>query len=51
MGSQHLWNWEGDITRYWEWQNLIKDLNAQHIKVMTYCNPCLAPILFLKLTP
>ncbi|WJZ93799.1 hypothetical protein VitviT2T_012710 [Vitis vinifera] len=43
IGSQLWWNWEVDTARYWGWQNLIKDLSAQHIKVMTYCNPCLAP--------
>nr|GMC79330.1 putative alpha-xylosidase 2 [Ipomoea batatas] len=44
IGSQLWWNWETDTTRYYGWQQLIKDLNAQHIKVMTYCNPCLAPM-------
>ncbi|PRQ49788.1 putative alpha-glucosidase [Rosa chinensis] len=43
VGSQLWWNWEVDSTRYMGWQQLIKDLSAQHIKVMTYCNPCLAP--------
>ncbi|XP_050381679.1 uncharacterized protein LOC126798688 isoform X2 [Argentina anserina] len=43
VGSQLWWNWEVDSTRYSGWQHLIKDLSAQHIKVMTYCNPCLAP--------
>ncbi|CAK9184055.1 unnamed protein product [Ilex paraguariensis] len=44
IGSQLWWNWEVDTTRYWGWQQLTKDLSAQHIKVMTYCNPCLAPM-------
>ncbi|KAG6603308.1 hypothetical protein SDJN03_03917, partial [Cucurbita argyrosperma subsp. sororia] len=44
IGSQLWWNWEVDTTRYCGWKQLIKDLDAQHIKVMTYCNPCLAPI-------
>ncbi|XP_010055913.2 sulfoquinovosidase [Eucalyptus grandis] len=43
IGSQLWWNWEVDSTRYWGWRQLIKDLDAQHIRVMTYCNPCLAP--------
>ncbi|KAK4748890.1 hypothetical protein SAY87_015476 [Trapa incisa] len=42
IGSQLWWNWEVDTTRYWGWRKLIQDLDAQHIKVMTYCNPCLA---------
>ncbi|KAK9290377.1 hypothetical protein L1049_008546 [Liquidambar formosana] len=43
IGSQLWWNWEVDRTRYWGWQQLVKELGTQHIKVMTYCNPCLAP--------
>ncbi|KMT15188.1 hypothetical protein BVRB_3g063010 [Beta vulgaris subsp. vulgaris] len=43
VGSQLWWNWEVDTTRYRGWQQLVKDLNNQHIKVMSYCNPCLAP--------
>ncbi|KAI4300889.1 hypothetical protein L6164_034216 [Bauhinia variegata] len=43
IGSQLWWNWEVDADRYWGWKQLIKDLSAEHIKVMTYCNPCLAP--------
>ncbi|WOH06359.1 hypothetical protein DCAR_0625785 [Daucus carota subsp. sativus] len=44
IGSQLWWNWEVDAERYRGWQNLIKDLTSEHIKVMTYCNPCLAPM-------
>ncbi|KDP29251.1 hypothetical protein JCGZ_16640 [Jatropha curcas] len=43
IGSQLWWNWEVDTTRYKGWKQLVKDLGGQHIKVMTYCNPCLAP--------
>ncbi|PON48652.1 Glycoside hydrolase [Trema orientale] len=43
IGSQLWWNWEVDTTRYSGWQELLKDLSTKHIKVMTYCNPCLAP--------
>ncbi|XP_004303593.1 PREDICTED: putative alpha-xylosidase 2 [Fragaria vesca subsp. vesca] len=43
VGSQLWWNWEVDSTRYTGWKQLIKELSAQHIKVMTYCNPCLVP--------
>ncbi|KAE8680509.1 DNA gyrase subunit B [Hibiscus syriacus] len=42
IGSQLWWNWEVDVTRYPEWQQLVKDLGTNYIKVMTYCNPCLA---------
>ncbi|XP_059428283.1 uncharacterized protein LOC132162053 isoform X1 [Corylus avellana] len=43
IGSQLWWNWEVDTERYKGWQQLVQDLSARHIKVMTYCNPCLAP--------
>ncbi|OIW15479.1 hypothetical protein TanjilG_32883 [Lupinus angustifolius] len=43
IGSQLWWNWEVDEQRYLGWKELIKDLRTQNIKVMTYCNPCLAP--------
>ncbi|XP_050228603.2 uncharacterized protein LOC126677843 [Mercurialis annua] len=43
IGSQLWWNWEVDTTRYKGWKQLVHDLAAQHIKTMTYCNPCLAP--------
>ncbi|KAH7511735.1 hypothetical protein FEM48_Zijuj12G0014400 [Ziziphus jujuba var. spinosa] len=43
IGSQLWWNWEVDTITYSGWQQLLKDLSSQHIKVMTYCNPCLAP--------
>ncbi|XP_027349207.1 uncharacterized protein LOC113860869 [Abrus precatorius] len=44
IGSQLWWNWEVDSQRYCGWKELIKDLRTQHIRVMTYCNPCLAPV-------
>ncbi|KAM7271509.1 hypothetical protein ACFE04_030723 [Oxalis oulophora] len=43
IGSQLWWNWEVDTTRYSGWRQLVDDLGSQRIKVMTYCNPCLAP--------
>jgi alpha-glucosidase (family GH31 glycosyl hydrolase) len=46
IGSQLWWNWEVDTTRYHGWQQLINDLGAKNINVMTYCNPCLAPVFF-----
>jgi len=45
IGSQLWWNWEVDSQRYWGWKELIEDLSSQNIKVMTYCNPCLAPVI------
>lgn len=50
IGSQLWWNWEVDTTRYFGWQQLIRHLSAQHIKVMTYCNPCLALVLIFNST-
>ncbi|EPS69986.1 hypothetical protein M569_04774 [Genlisea aurea] len=44
IGSQLWWNWEVDSARYSGWKQLIEDLNALQINVMTYCNPCLAPM-------
>ncbi|GAB4851756.1 hypothetical protein Ancab_031158 [Ancistrocladus abbreviatus] len=43
IGSQLWWNWEVDTMHYNGWQQLVKDLSSQDIKVMAYCNPCLAP--------
>lgn len=43
IGSQLWWNWEVDDTRYRGWKQLVNDLSTHYIKVMTYCNPCLAP--------
>jgi alpha-glucosidase (family GH31 glycosyl hydrolase) len=45
IGSQLWWNWEVDDQRYWGWKELINDLRTRNIKVMTYCNPCLAPVM------
>ncbi|KAL4324666.1 hypothetical protein GQ457_11G007010 [Hibiscus cannabinus] len=42
IGSQLWWNWEVDETRYPGWKQLVEDLGTHYIKVMTYCNPCLA---------
>lgn len=47
IGSQLWWNWEADEARYSGWKQLIQDLSTQHIKVMTYCNPCLAPVFII----
>uniref|UniRef100_A0A1D1Y4N6 Alpha-glucosidase yihQ n=1 Tax=Anthurium amnicola TaxID=1678845 RepID=A0A1D1Y4N6_9ARAE len=42
IGSQLWWNWELDSSQYPGWSQLVKDLRARNIKVMAYCNPCLA---------
>lgn len=44
IGSQLWWNWEVDSSRYSDWKQMIKDLSVENIKVMTYRNPCLAPV-------
>ncbi|XXG52757.1 hypothetical protein AAC387_Pa03g0989 [Persea americana] len=43
IGSQLWWNWEVDTAHYEGWQQLVDDLRAHHIRMMTYCNPCLVP--------
>ncbi|KAH7677316.1 Alpha-glucosidase protein [Dioscorea alata] len=43
IGSQLWWNWEVDKDRYPGWKQLVHDLRACDIQVMTYCNPCLVP--------
>lgn len=43
IGSQLWWNWEVDTTHYTGWKQLVNDLHRQNIRVMAYCNPCLAP--------
>ncbi|XP_078428763.1 uncharacterized protein LOC144701004 isoform X1 [Wolffia australiana] len=42
IGSQLWWNWELDGDRYPSWEELVGDLRAHGIRVMAYCNPCLA---------
>ncbi|KAL6009824.1 hypothetical protein ACLOJK_000254 [Asimina triloba] len=43
IGSQLWWNWEVDIEQYPGWTQLVEDLRSHNIKIMAYCNPCLAP--------
>ncbi|CAI0374636.1 unnamed protein product [Linum tenue] len=43
IGSQLWWNWEVDNDRYGGWKELVRDLGDRNVRVMTYCNPCLAP--------
>ncbi|MQL94119.1 hypothetical protein Taro_026771 [Colocasia esculenta] len=42
IGKQLWWNWELDDLRYPRWFQLVNDLRSHNIKVMAYCNPCLA---------
>ncbi|KAJ3686865.1 hypothetical protein LUZ61_016029 [Rhynchospora tenuis] len=44
IGSQLWWNWELDHMHYYGWRELVNDLTDHNIRVMAYCNPCLAPI-------
>ncbi|KAK1319354.1 putative alpha-xylosidase 2 [Acorus calamus] len=43
IGSQLWWNWEVDTDRYAGWTQLVNDFQAQDVRVMAYCNPCLSP--------
>ncbi|CAN1173482.1 yihQ [Linum perenne] len=43
IGSQLWWNWEVDGDRYKGWKELVRELGDRRVRVMTYCNPCLAP--------
>ncbi|KAK1277352.1 putative alpha-xylosidase 2 [Acorus gramineus] len=43
IGSQLWWNWEVDTDQYAGWTQLVNDFQAQDVRVMAYCNPCLAP--------
>jgi alpha-glucosidase (family GH31 glycosyl hydrolase) len=44
FGKQLWWNWELDTERYPEWPELMRSLEAQGIRVMTYVNPFLADV-------
>lgn len=39
VGKQLWWNWELDRVQYPQWEELLEDLSAQNIRVMTYINP------------
>lgn len=43
-GKQLWWNWELDQERYPGWDQLVADLNAEGLEVMTYVNPFLADV-------
>ena len=42
VGKQLFWNWEWDKELYPDLDKKIKELNAQGVKVLGYCNPFLA---------
>jgi alpha-glucosidase len=44
IGSQLWWNWELDEQRYPGWDELVSDLAASGIRVLTYVNPFLADV-------
>lgn len=44
FGKQLWWNWELDRDRYPEWEELVSELAARGIRVMTYVNPFLVEL-------
>lgn len=44
FGKQLWWNWTLDNQRYPGWDELVKDLKAQNLEVMTYINPFLVDV-------
>jgi alpha-glucosidase len=48
FGKQLWWNWELDHERYPGWQELVRDLQRDGVRVMTYINPYLADLAGLK---
>ena len=42
FGSQLWWNWELDRDLYPDWESLLRQLEADGVRVMTYVNPLLA---------
>jgi len=42
VGKQLFWNWEWDRELYPDLDKIIKELNAEGVKVLGYCNPFLA---------
>jgi alpha-glucosidase len=48
FGKQLWWNWELDHERYPGWQELVRDLQRDGVRVMTYINPYLADLTGLK---
>ncbi len=43
FGSRLWWSWELDRQRYPDWEQLVGDLSARGIRVLTYINPYLVP--------
>jgi alpha-glucosidase len=44
LGSRLWWNWEANSNVYPDWVGLLKELNDQDIRVITYFNPYLSRI-------
>lgn len=44
FGQQLWWNWVLDRDRYPDWENLVADLRARGIRVLTYLNPFLVDV-------
>lgn len=48
FGKQLWWNWEVDYDRYPGWEDMVKSLENDNIRVMVYVSPYLADIGELK---
>ena len=44
FGKQLWWNWELDRERYPNWDELVADLHAADVRVLTYVNPFFADV-------
>jgi len=44
LASQLWWNWELDRSQYPGWEEMVRTLRAQGIRVMTYINPMLVDV-------
>lgn len=44
IGSRLWWNWQLNTTQYPGWDELVSDLHAKDIRVMTYANPYLVDV-------
>ena len=42
FGLRMLWNWDVDRTLYPDWEQLIRELSAEGVRVLAYFNPFLA---------
>ncbi len=44
FGKQLWWNWELDHERYPQWEEMVKELEDDHVYVLIYINPFLADV-------